>query len=310
MLIQNLDLNEDGCGSGNVNLAYTFSWSGKKFQPRVKQQNCRIKRDNLRKAKLYKTHKVTINSNVNQGRTDEPEKGTLVIASTLKIIDEYLTGTARKPFDAPRGNYILFISNENITDTVEHNLKSASILKKLWTEYGILNSLLITPCISNDLVYYLDPFEKIDKTTLLNNRSSSMLVNDVMKKRIDASIDDHNNDKKTTDEKEEWGTFKWFSIEHFNSTKSWLLKKTLYFNGYPLTFNVFERYPTMLQSNQVPPIFLNSYYGNVLNETHGYSGFDGIVLGNMVKLLKFKAILKQPQLNDYGYKLDNGTFIG
>lgn len=254
----------------------------------------------LKKPKLL----MSLSSSPNFGRTDEPEKGTFVIANTIDILDQYLIGTARKPFNRPRGNFILFISNDNVTDLNVFNLKCTKIMKKLWSDYGIINVVLMSSCVSaapaNDLIYYFDPFEKC------MNYSMTKINDDG-----DDGDNMHNNNWNENEmTAEEWGVLKWIKMENFNLTRYHLLRKTSHLKGYPLKVNIFERNPSIMRSENFPKTLLKSYYANVLNETNGYMGVDAITLGNIVKVLNFKAIIKIPSDNDYGYKLDNGTFIG
>lgn len=73
---------------------------------------------------------------------------------------------------------------------------------------------------------------------------------------------------------------------------------------------MFPRYPTVLLATQTPAVFAKSYFTRVSKKTNSYSGLDAIVLGNMAEAIDFRADIRLPTGNDYGFKLSNGTFIG
>lgn len=107
---------------------------------------------------------------------------------------------------------------------------------------------------------------------------------------------------------DEWGIFHCFPLKYLNFDDSWLLQKEYNLNNFPLTFTVFRRYPTMMQ--EVPKTFAKSYISAGMKRS-GYGGIDGLVLGNLAEALEFKVVTKNPKyLETYGYKLENGTFIG
>lgn len=89
-----------------------------------------------------------------------------------------------------------------------------------------------------------------------------------------------------------------------------LIRKLRTLNGFPLRVSIFERYPTALLKRDLPALFLHSYFSKGMRYAGGFNGFDGLILGNMAQQLNFRANIIKPIGNDYGYKLDNGTFIG
>lgn len=89
-----------------------------------------------------------------------------------------------------------------------------------------------------------------------------------------------------------------------------LFQKLENLHGYPMKVSMFERYPTALKMENIPKIFLSSYFMNTLVESNGYGGLDGIVLGNLAKAMNFTAIISTPMHSDFGYKLNNGSFVG
>lgn len=80
--------------------------------------------------------------------------------------------------------------------------------------------------------------------------------------------------------------------------------------GFPLKVSMFPRYPTALTTKQIPSVFLNSYFMNIINDSRGYGGVDGITLGNMARAMNFSTVVIKPIGIDFGYKLSNGTFTG
>lgn len=107
---------------------------------------------------------------------------------------------------------------------------------------------------------------------------------------------------------DEWGVFSQLKMKYLNLSDPWILQKESNLNGFPLTFTVFERYPTMVAD--VPPAFGRSYIAAGMHET-GYGGIDGLILGNLAKYLNFTTIIMNPNsVDNYGDKKMNGSFTG
>lgn len=81
-----------------VSFANTFDWRGQKFELRVTEKLMRSKRQIENTEKKRK-----------QRRLDEPEQGALVFAHKIDIINKYLTGTPRRPFQHPRKYFIILV---------------------------------------------------------------------------------------------------------------------------------------------------------------------------------------------------------
>lgn len=108
-----------------------------------------------------------------------------------------------------------------------------------------------------------------------------------------------------------YGKTIWLTVNEIIENSDSILRKFNNLNGYPLKVSIFRRYPTCIISDDLPKSFLNSYISNEMTNANGYSGFDGLVLGNLAKYLNFTAITKIPEKNlEFGYKLENGTFVG
>lgn len=107
---------------------------------------------------------------------------------------------------------------------------------------------------------------------------------------------------------DEWGIFSQLRTKHLDLSDPWILQKEHNLNGFPLTFTVFERYPTMVA--KVPPAFASSYIASGMRIT-GYGGSDGLILANLAMYLNFTPIIMNPHTNDtYGDEASNGTFTG
>lgn len=75
-------------------------------------------------------------------------------------------------------------------------------------------------------------------------------------------------------------------------------------NKFPLTFTIFERYPTMFRN--IPPIFAKTHYNRGMKAT-GFGGIDALLLGNLADAINFTVRVIETS-DDYGFKLKNGTF--
>lgn len=81
-------------------------------------------------------------------------------------------------------------------------------------------------------------------------------------------------------------------------------------NQFPLTFTIFNRFPTMIKKEDLPPFFADSYINNGM-KTSGFGGIDGILLGILAEEINFDLhIIEPPWDETYGYRLNNGTFTG
>lgn len=77
-------------------------------------------------------------------REDEPRYGSVILASSAEIIDDYLNGPVRYPFESKQSHYIIFIYGA-FDRKVFHEL-SSSILTKLWKKFGILDAIILASC--------------------------------------------------------------------------------------------------------------------------------------------------------------------
>lgn len=77
-------------------------------------------------------------------REDEPRYGSVILASDAQIIDDYLNGPMRYPFDSKQSHYIILIYGTFNAETW-HDL-SSSIMTKLWKKFGILDAFILASC--------------------------------------------------------------------------------------------------------------------------------------------------------------------
>lgn len=97
-------------------------------------------------------------------------------------------------------------------------------------------------------------------------------------------------------------------IKSYDFNDNWLVQKEYLMNYFPLTFTIFERYPTMVKD--LPKYFAEEYYNKAM-KTSGYGGIDGLLLANLAEHMKFTIVIIEPGSEEtYGHKLNNGTFIG
>lgn len=89
------------------------------------------------RSKLFKQHRQ---------REDEPEFGSVVLASDIRIIDHFLNGPTRYPFDSRRSHYVIIIYGEFIGGAYRWENLISRILAKLWKSHSILNVLFFSTC--------------------------------------------------------------------------------------------------------------------------------------------------------------------
>lgn len=77
------------------------------------------------------------------------------------------------------------------------------------------------------------------------------------------------------------------------------------FKGYPIRVSMFERIPTAVKN----PRYLN-YGQENLRLSRGYGGLDGLTLENLAIYLNFTPIVFEPIADDFGQRLENGTYSG
>lgn len=120
----------------------TFTWQGERFDQRPMQTTKIVYNRKKRDTDHNHTSKPAPNENWSL-RGDELHFGALVLVEKISIIDKYLIGPPRPPFQFSRHMFVIVITNPNEPHFEE---VSATFLRKLWLNYGIANAILITPC--------------------------------------------------------------------------------------------------------------------------------------------------------------------
>lgn len=106
-----------------------------------------------------------------------------------------------------------------------------------------------------------------------------------------------------------YGSVKWTDIDTINEKNFWFLSMLSDWQLYPIRSSMFQRFPTLIDSTEVPPLYRESYMINVDNFMGNFTGFDAVVLGNMAKVLNFSVDLIY-NTDKYGIKINSTTFNG
>lgn len=210
-------------------------------------------------------------------RRNEPNVCAIVYCKSLTSF-EYFSNQSdvyQRPLNNPTARHIFIIK-----DTVPTSIVSG-VLQKTFAKYHILYAMLVVKGDGDEdeahQIGYHNPFEKIASS--------------------DGQTPMH-------------GAIKWNDDEQGSSFWSNNCTLNLNFNGYPFRTAMFRRFPTLISSTELSQHFLKSYYGSVSGYAANFSGFDGIVLGNLAKHLNFQVIPMLSNHDKYGAKLANGTFTG
>lgn len=277
-----------------------YSWQGTLFPLRPAQQQTAQRTRRKRQAPAI-GDEAAVPAVTTPGRKDEPQHGILVIVESLQILDDYLTGSARSPFRSPRDNYIVIVrfSSDNATDV--NNSTTAgrgwpeqveSIVRRLWTDYGIANVYLMAPC------------EDASDGTVGTVASYFPFL---LRSTNDSAAPPDGGEPLTADE---YGRCRWWTVDRIEYSMS-SLRRMANMRGYPFRVSIFERYPTALPVNRMSQVLARSYFNNIARLSGGFAGFDGLVLGNMAERLNFRSVVVSPSGgSDFGWVGANGSFYG
>lgn len=117
-----------------------FSWTGEKLP--------------LREGQVNSTMVIHNYQRLSSLQKDESNFLVFVTIDSIDSLDQFLRGSPRKPFHKTRGRYVVAIAEE-YSDIFYS--KAASILRRMWVDYGIHRILLLSSC--QDQVLYF-PFSK------------------------------------------------------------------------------------------------------------------------------------------------------
>lgn len=107
----------------------------------------------------------------------------------------------------------------------------------------------------------------------------------------------------------DWGKLKWIDAHLVEDIQ---IKKLQNFHGYPLIVSIFSRYPTAIESERLPSIYMvNPILKSISNFSNGFGGLDGITFGALRKHFNFGGISQGPtDTEEYGHKEADGRFTG
>lgn len=128
-----------------MNYAQRFSWDGKRHELRP-----------LEKRKIIYRRKRSVSSKSELKNALLPKDEIFINVQKISVIDEYLVGSPRIPFEFPRRLFMI-----NIMNTEESNFDDLTrkLLEKLWNDYALGNVVIVTLCSNKPEVsrkqYYL-----------------------------------------------------------------------------------------------------------------------------------------------------------
>lgn len=220
-------------------------------------------------------------------RRDEPQLGAVICFGSLTDWETFVTRTSSRkhPFHNPAGHYIFLLSTTLSPESDGWRETVARVMHLIFHKHRILHSIFVSNSISNEIrdqIGYYDPFYRSDNANGSPNDSSAA---------------------------HSWGALKWTRLQDVDLQTFWILNLAKNFKGYPFRAAMFRRFPTLIASTEMSATFLHSYMANVIDYASNFSGFDGVVLGNLAKHHNFRVV---SVLNDakYGIKLANTTFTG
>lgn len=222
-----------------------------------------------------------------RSRRDEPQLGAVICFGSLDEWEQFVTSTSSQthPFHNPAGHYIFLLTTSIPPEKQDWRETVARVLHLIFHKHRILHSIFVSNSQTREIrdqIGYYDPFYREDATNLTDTVAS-----------IHA-----------------WGALKWTRMQDIDLQTFWILNVAKNFDGYPFRTAMFRRFPTMIPSTEMSGIFLASYFSNVADYAANFSGFDGVVLGNLAKHHNFRVVSVLNNDAKYGTKLANTTFTG
>lgn len=235
----------------------------------------------------------------NRVREDEPRYGNVILVSDVQLMDDYLDGITRYPFDSKQSHFVIFIYGG--FDINQWDDFSSSIMTKLWKKYGILDAIILAACnpIRVSSTCSRKKIPSVDRFNYFSCFSTQVGIYDPFENTQSLNVFEPHAD--------EWGIYLGLPIEDLDSRDSWILQKEYTMNGFPITVSIFDRYPTMVK--EIPKYFAPTEMIKAIRKS-GYAGYDGFVLGNLATLMDFTVnVISPADKKTYGFK-ENDTFTG
>ncbi|XP_059620702.1 uncharacterized protein LOC132264493 [Phlebotomus argentipes] len=196
--------------------------------------------------------------------------GALVVAKKLQDLEIYFANTPVYNVEGVNANFLFILLDQASMEEIE------LFALDLWTKHSILSILLAMPCSEVPNMFgFLDPF--------VHHRDDS------------------------------WGAMKWLNVEELTvqpSESYSLWHGDGNFRGFPIKIEMFLKFPTLLAEAEIPLPFAQSYIQQNAGTPNGFGGLDALILATLANKLNFSIALKMTKKIDFGYKMDNGTFVG
>lgn len=105
---------------------------------------------------------------------------------------------------------------------------------------------------------------------------------------------------------------KWIDVtDNENYILDLISYNTSNYKQYPVRFSFFERYPTLLSSENLTGLFIPGYMKQLFKYSDGHSGIDGIIMSYLIEYFNIKPILiKLPEANYGSYDKKAGNYVG
>lgn len=142
----NLSANE-----GYVTETQLYGWRGARFEHRFNAS--KTLEDNLyveRETVLTIENRTSKMPEMNRARIDVPIFGSLVVVDSTHLLDDYLFGYPRQPFNHPRASFIILVFGDESDAIWEMN--ASKLMARLWKMYSILDVIIISTCKAEEVL--------------------------------------------------------------------------------------------------------------------------------------------------------------
>ncbi|KAL5292459.1 hypothetical protein ACFFRR_011338 [Megaselia abdita] len=246
-----------------IDFTERFSWAGEKFEFRPTQENQTVIFDGIDTAHPGKTYIELKSSSV------------LIIVEDIDVLDDYLEGSVRPPFQVPRTIYNIFIASRK--EGSEGKIEK--VLRKLWRNYGIIVAILVFMCEDNEVNYMEHFIMKSGATNVSDYFSWGTLNKAVVGQNLEKICDR--------------------DVENYPKD----------FNGFPLRVFMFEEEPLAMGLQHFPKSFKETNLGKLNTLTVGYNG---LITAGLMEYLNFtpQYIIPTSKAEKYAYKSKEGILMG